>query len=584
MHFQYINYLWVLVTSAAIMAALGLYAWRHRAVSGAQPFVLISMTAVLWSLANALEMAGTDLPTKIFWANVQYLCYGLLPVGWLALALQYTGRSQWLTRRHLAWLLIVPCITLVLVWTNDFHGLMRRDVYLDTAGPFPVVGKTYGPWFWIHAVYSYSLFLITIYLLLQVLRQGRRLYRGQPLVLLISLLLPLVWNVLYTSGLSPVPRHDVAPAVSSLSGLVAAWGLFRYRLLDIVPVARDTIIENLDSGVIVLDAQDRVVDVNPTAEDILGCLTPQAIGRQATQVFKAWPDLLALYHDALETRAGIVLGPGDAQNYYESHISPLVDRQGQLAGQVIILHDVTELTRVQAQLIQQQLTLAVLEERERIARELHDSLGQVLGYVNAQAQAVRELLSRGQTDTADEYLARMVAIAQEAHADVRDYIVSVKAGISSKRGFLSSLAQQLQRFSQNYELQTELIVPDGLAQEAIEPAVEAQLLRIVQEALVNVRKHAGARSVRVSLAMDGHELGGQVMQIVVEDDGCGFEPALLSTHSEQTFGLRIMRERAAGIGSSLQVHSTPGQGTKVIVRVPLSEGRRDGFDEDIVGG
>jgi signal transduction histidine kinase len=168
----------------------------------------------------------------------------------------------------------------------------------------------------------------------------------------------------------------------------------------------------------------------------------------------------------------------------------------------------------------------------------------------------------------------MVAIAQEAHADVRDYIVSVKAGISPKRGFLSSLAQQLQRFSQNYELQTELIVPDGLPEEAIEPAVEAQLLRIIQEALVNARKHAGARSVRVRLAINGHELGGQVMQIAVEDDGCGFEPALLSTSDEQTFGLRIMRERAAGIGSSLQVHSTPGQGTKVIVRVPLSEGRR----------
>jgi hypothetical protein len=191
MHFQYIPYVWLLLASAAASVALGVYAWRRRAVPGATPFAILMLLAVVWSLANALEMAGTDLPTKLFWANVQYLCYVTLPVAWLALSLQYTRRDEWLTRRNLALLTIEPLITLALVWTNDLHGLMRRNVHLDTAGPFPVIGKTFGPWFWVHAAYTYLLLSLTIYLLIAALRASP-LSRRQTRVLLIGTLLPVV--------------------------------------------------------------------------------------------------------------------------------------------------------------------------------------------------------------------------------------------------------------------------------------------------------------------------------------------------------------------------------------------------------
>ena len=393
MHFPYIPYAWVLLASALAAAAVGFYAWRQRRVTGARPVAIISATAAVWSLANALEMAGTDLPTKLFWANVQYVCYGALPLASLALALDYVGQEQWLTRQRLAWLAVVPVVTLALAWTDPLHGLLRQDVYLDTAGPFPVIGKTYGPWFWVFATYSYGLLLIAVYLLVQALRQAPPFYHGQPLILLIALCVPLVWNVLYSFGFSPVPRHDIAPAFVSLSGLVAAWGLFRFRLLDIVPIARNAVIEDIDSGVIVLDEQHRVVDLNRRAQRILDYPAARAIGRQAEEVFDAWPDLVTLYRDAAVTRAEIALGVGGIPQYYESHISPLTDQDGQRIGQVIVLHDITEYKKAQAKLFQQQLALAVLEERERIARELHDSLGQVLAYVNTQDQAAGELLT-----------------------------------------------------------------------------------------------------------------------------------------------------------------------------------------------
>jgi len=561
MHFQYIPYIWVLLVSAIVTAALGIYAWRRRTVPGGTPFVILMLVTVVWSLANALEMAGTDLPTKLFWANVQYLCYGAIPVAWLALTLQCTGRGEWLTRRNLALLSIEPLITVVLAWTNELHSLMRRNVHLDTAGPFPVIGKTFGPWFWVHAAYTYLLLLLAIYFLIKALQRASPLHRGQTLVLLIGTLLPLIWNALYNFGLSPIPRHDVAPAVLSLSGGVVAWGLFRYRLFDIVPVACATVIEGIDDGVIVLDVRNRIVDLNPAAQRILGYRASQAIGQPAAEVFSAWPALLELCRGGTVPHTESVLGTGDAQQYYDLHVSLLTDRRGRRTGQVIVLHDITERRRAQAQLLQQQRALAVLEERERLARELHDSLGQVMGYVNAQAQAVRELLSSGQMAVADAHLARL---AQDAHTDIRESIFSLRVVVAPERGFLPALEQYLRRFEQNYGIHTELILPDELAEGAFEPAVEVQLLRIIQEALTNVRKHADVRSVRVIFAVHADQA-----QVVVEDDGRGFDPARLPTDDERKFGLRFMRERAEEVAGSLQVRSTPGQGTKVIVQVPL---------------
>ena len=566
MNFQYTPYVLLLLVSAAVTAALGVYAWRHRDVPGAASFAGLMLLAVVWALANALEMAGTDLPTKLLWANVQYLCYVTIPLAWLALSLEHTGRGEWLTRRNLALLSIEPLITVALVWSNDLHGLMRRNVHLDTAGPFPVIGKTFGPWFWVHAAYTYFLLALTIYLLVKALRRPSHLYRQQTLVLLIGLLLPLISNAMYNLGLSAIPRHDVSPAVLSLSGAVVAWGLFRYRLFDIVPVARDTVIDGMDDGLMVLDAQNRIVDLNPAAETILSCHVSWAIGSPAAEVFGFWPDLMTLCRDAAVTRVESSLGTGEARRHYILRASSLADRRGRSLGQVISLRDITERERARAQLLQQQRALAMLEERERLARELHDDLGQVMGYVNVQVQAIQELLATGQTDVADAQLARLTAIAQDANADLREHILSLRAVILPELGFFLALDQYLQQFEQNSGIHTEMIVPETLAERAFEPVVEVQLLRIIQEALTNARKHAAARQVQVSFAVQGDQV-----LVTVEDDGQGFDPAQLATQNGKQFGLRFMGERAEAVGGSVQVSSTPGHGTEVIVQVPLGE-------------
>jgi len=300
-----------------------------------------------YALGYALELGSTDLVTKLFWVKVEYLGMVVVPVVWLAFILQYSGRDKWLTRRNLALLAIVPLATLSLVWTNEAHNLIWSRIELHTQGSFLLLDLTYGPGAWISAAYSYLLLLLGTGLLIQALLHSPYLYRGQTSVLLLGALAPWLGNALYIFGLNPFPHLDLTPFAFTLTGLAITWGLFRFRLLDIVPVARAAAVESMSDSVIVLDAQNRVVDLNPSAERTIGQIASQVIGRPAAQVLPAWPDLVEHCQGVTEARAEIVLGESEAQRIYDLRIAPLYDRHGRLAGRLLVSRSITELKRVE---------------------------------------------------------------------------------------------------------------------------------------------------------------------------------------------------------------------------------------------
>jgi signal transduction histidine kinase len=315
---------------------------------------------------------------------------------------------------------------------------------------------------------------------------------------------------------------------------------------------------------LVLDLRGRIVSLNPAAGAILGSPTKQLLGLPIRDLL---PVCSGLVRDLQATGAGpveISLGNNAEISCYQLEASALKDWRGLAVGLLFMLHDVTEQKQAHAQLLEQQRALAMFSERERLARELHDGIGQVLGYVKLQAQAARDWLAQDQKAAADNDLQKLITVAQEAHTEVREYILSAKSTASGQPGFLPMLQQYLQRFSEHYALRTELILPPSGIEGAFEPTVEAQLLRIIQEALTNVRKHARAQCIQVLIQPDGSRA-----QVVVRDDGAGFDLAILESGDGQKYGLGFMRERAKEVGGSVEIHSAPGQGTQVVIEVPL---------------
>ena len=215
-----------------------------------------------------------------------------------------------------------------------------------------------------------------------------------------------------------------------------------------------------------------------------------------------------------------------------------------------------------ARLNEQLHSMATLEERERIGRELHDGLAQVLGYLHLKSEAMEGLLSSGQAAEAQVLLHDIQKVAREAYGDVRESILGLRTTITPGVGFIPALTEYLHKFSQQSGICARLVIGDDVEMK-FAPVAEIQLLRIIQEALTNVRKHSQASKAWVRFEADE-----QRAVITVEDDGRGFDPLRVGQDGREHFGLQTMRERAQGIGGTLHISTQPGQGVRVTVQLP----------------
>jgi PAS domain S-box-containing protein len=274
---------------------------------------------------------------------------------WVMFALEFTGRGQWLTRRNRLILAALPLLTLAMSWTNELHGWLYASSQLQYYGSLTVLNVVHGIGFWIYTGYAYLVLAAgTVFIGQMAVNSARYqqgLYQGQAVTMLLGALLPWAANALYVFNLTPFPGLDLTPFGFALSGLVIGLGLFRYKLLNLAPIARDAIIEHLSDGVLVLDLQGRVVDLNPAAQQITGRAAADAIGHPADQVLARFPALVERYHGHSAVHEEIVWGEGEAQVYYDLRMSTLQDQHGHPTGRLIGLHNITERKRAEDQVL-----------------------------------------------------------------------------------------------------------------------------------------------------------------------------------------------------------------------------------------
>jgi signal transduction histidine kinase len=554
--------IWPHFATLFLLGALGWYSWRRGTVPGARPLSFACLFQALWVIGAAAELVAPGIPAKIAWFQFQAVWKASAVTAATCFSLEYVSPGRWLTRRRLILVSIVPLLVLLLALTNDLHHWYWIDFVYDGA-----VKPTRSVLNWITNAYGMGLVLVnmTAFAWLFVHSPPHR----WPVVLMVAG--QLVGRVLYAldlAGRYPATQPD--PIILSLvtSTVTYAIALFAFRILDPLPAARTMVVRQMREGMVVFDANWKAVSYNPVAERMLDLQDRHARKLSWQELLPSAPDASACLASGAD-RVEVRLGDCAQARYYALGLNPLTDHRGLTIGYLLLLQDVTAQHQAQAQLVEQQRALAMFSEREQLARELHDSIGQVLGYVKMQAQAARDRLARDQVQAADGDLARLVAVVQDAHVDVREYIMGAQVSASTEPRFLPALRQYLARFSEHYDLRAELIAPPEGVDGCLEPTVEAQLLRIVQEALTNVRKHAQAREVRV-----GIELAAEHAEVIVIDDGDGFDPAQLTPGEGLRYGVGFMRERAHEVGGSVEIESAPGEGTRVVVCVPRRRERQ----------
>jgi PAS domain S-box-containing protein len=364
-------------------------------------------------------------------------------------------------------------------------------------------------------------------------------------------------------------RLDADPLVLLAVFSLYAVALFLFHALDPVPEAQKAAVAQMLEGMVVLDPEGRIMDANPAAEKALARRVVDLRGRPVGEVLpetgltvdEAGPD---------ERREVELQVDHGARRRYSLQVTPLEDRRGLGLGRLLLLHDVTQERAAQARLLEQERALATLQERERLARELHDTVGQVLGSVSRQAQTIGKKLVDGDVEAAGPLLVRLTDVAQAAHADVRESILALSTAPSSRRSFLPTLRQYLDEVQVHHGVRTGLCVPPDVSQDPFDPEVAVQVLRVIKEAVTNARKHAGSYAVSVVM-----ERQGDALCVTVADDGCGFTVAPGETGRNGHFGLAFMRERMREVGGSVDIASQPGLGTSVNLTVaarPVAEG------------
>jgi len=355
---QYILFVILAPIAAVITIGLAVYAWRHRSVPTAAALGGCALVITGWLIFNTLEVADPTESGTLVWARLTYLFIGFAPVAWLAFALRYTGRQRWLAPKRLWVLGVLPTVFFLLTLTDDLHHLIWIEYsFHPESGLFSLWVDAYGPWFWVQAAYNYALVVLGAVLIGRAYLVSHRLYRQQTLWAIIGATTPLIFNLVYVARLIPGLRKDYSPLAWAFGGLAFAVAIFRHRLFDLMPVARQVLVDSMDDGMLVLDERDRIVDLNPAAQAIVGASAGQALGYPAGQVWSTWGDLADELRRRPQAPPEIALERNGEERYYDVRISRLVDRHGRPTGRLVVLRDVTQRKEAEEMLRQSNLEL-----------------------------------------------------------------------------------------------------------------------------------------------------------------------------------------------------------------------------------
>ncbi|MGA7875606.1 MAG: histidine kinase N-terminal 7TM domain-containing protein [Desulfoferrobacter sp.] len=556
--YSYNSDIWPALITLATTTYLGAYSWRRRHIPAAKPFAVACLLGGFWTLGVILELAAVDFPTKVFWVKFQAIWQ--LPVGTAitCFILKYAGLGRWLNRRTYALLFLFPLLSVLLMVTNEFHHLIWTGFRMNR-----YVVSSPGKLYWVFNSYVYLLGLVnfTVLVRLAICSPGHRM----PVAIIVSG--QIIARVGYTidkmdTGLIG-PGESVLFTVGLMS-VVYALVVLRFHAIDPVAAARNAALQQMREGFIVLDLQDRIADVNPTAAAMLGFHENELRNKLLKDVMPIDADDLGQLGKKEAGQTDITLGAENSARQYRLNLIALKGRHGEVIGKLIMLHDVTEQIRAQTRILEQQSVVATLKERERLARELHDGIGQTLGYVGMQTQTALKWMHAGDDERAESLLRRLVEVAKDAHADVRESIFNLKTGSGRQWSFIPAVKEYVDKFQANYGIRTELACSAGIHENTFDSGTDIHLLRVIQEALTNARKHSGAHTVKVCL-----ELNGNKAQITITDDGHGFDVSHSGGGNSGHFGLVFMRERMEQIGGSLQIVSTAGGGTVLKLNVPI---------------
>ena len=343
MHWQWTIPSLVLLTTSALSLVVAFSLFRRRLIPGAFALASAMLAAAEWSLVAGLEAAAVPIDMKIFFSTLEYVGTGSASICLLLFASRFTRRTAWMTLPRVAALWLLPILFVSLAATNAVHGLLWTSFTPGPAGTNTLIYE-HGPLFFAHLTWIYVLLFIASAFLVTSAIRSSAVQRRQSITILIGIAFPWMSGILYALDITLVPGLNLAPVSFVFTGIVFAIGILPLRLFDLVPVARDLLIDGMTDGVLVVDAQLQIVDVNPAARRILS-LPISVIGDDAADALSAWPQIARAFRSAHAGHIELTLTL-DPLLHVDVRIIPLT-RGKAASGFLIDIRDISERYRVE---------------------------------------------------------------------------------------------------------------------------------------------------------------------------------------------------------------------------------------------
>ncbi len=338
----------LLMACTVVIAASAAVAFARREET-TTPFIALLLGMGWWQICQLFELILPSRSSQIAWSELAYLGIATVPGLWLMFARSYRGTARTLPlwTRICYW--TIPGVTIAVALAGNWHGAMWSSITAASNSPGAVLRFVHGAWWWIFVVYSYGLIAAGLITLVPAIVRLPRVFGGQVALLVVSVLFPWSINLLEAVGITLVPNLDLTPFAFSVSG--AAWllAILRFRMFDLIPVARETLIDNMVDGVLVLDRQQRVIDSNAAARIMIGKGSRELHGKDMQEAVPDWSAVLR----ALDAEVAPVLevrAPANAEVLLEARRIALRRTHGVTAGELIVLRDVSARAHVEMEL------------------------------------------------------------------------------------------------------------------------------------------------------------------------------------------------------------------------------------------
>lgn len=418
MRLNFLLHLIPYILSFLISFSIGLITWQRRKVRGVKVYSLLAFSQCTITFGYMMELTASGLHGKIIWDDFQWYGFVLWVILFPMFAIQFTQFERLNKPRTWVMLSIMPVIFIALLITNPQHGLIHNQESLIAGNPFDALTYPFTPAVWIFGIYSYTVLTLAFFRLLVNFFRTAPIYRAQVGAVTIGAGIPIFATLLVLAGVRFGIQRDISPITLAIGDMFVAWGLLRYQLFDVVPIAWDVVVQTMDDLVVVLDPSLRILGLNQTARNTFQLNDESIVGRSARDVFEAWWPQLSTLGDTEKGEIEIEVPFRGKQWVIDIHVSPLWDQYHNLMGRVFVARNISQQKEMEQELrvLNSRLEELVLERTQ----EMEDAYNSTLeGW--AKALEIRDKETEGHSRRVTDLTVRMAQKLGISH-EMTDHI------------------------------------------------------------------------------------------------------------------------------------------------------------------